>query len=220
MTKRRRTARIPVDMWRDRDFLSLSSARPSGRTLFLFLLTCPQSTAVPGLASLDARDAAETLGWTRGQVLAMASEIERHGLAAIAWHHGATFVFGSVANDPPANPNIAASWRRCLSGMVPSGPVFAAIAETRAACSLMGPRFLEAFEREPPEDRTPVPSWMRRQVVDRDGATCGLCGGIVEPDDIHLDHIKPWSRGGRHAVDNLRVSHSFCNLSRGNREDA
>ena len=39
----------------------------------------------------------------------------------------------------------------------------------------------------------------------------------VAEDDVHLDHIKPWSLGGDHSPANLRVAHSACNISRGAR---
>jgi len=64
-----------------------------------------------------------------------------------------------------------------------------------------------------PEARRPaIPTWIRERVLARDGNVCQLCGGDVEPDDIHLDHIKPWSKGGEHSVDNLQVTHSLCNM--------
>lgn len=58
---------------------------------------------------------------------------------------------------------------------------------------------------------------LRVQVIARDGLTCGLCGGEVEPDDVHIDHIHPRSLGGSDDLDNLQVSHSLCNMRKGNR---
>ena len=65
--------------------------------------------------------------------------------------------------------------------------------------------------------RSPLPLAMRLQVIERDGLVCGLCGGGVEEDDIHIDHIIPVSKGGKDMLDNLQVSHSTCNLRKGNR---
>ena len=60
-----------------------------------------------------------------------------------------------------------------------------------------------------------------RQVIDRDGLTCWLCGRPVELDTPHnskraasLDHVTPLSEGGTHALDNLRLAHTVCNLRR------
>lgn len=58
----------------------------------------------------------------------------------------------------------------------------------------------------------------------RDGWRCGLCGDRVRPElawpdprSASLDHIVPLSRGGRHARDNVQISHLTCNVAKGNR---
>lgn len=58
---------------------------------------------------------------------------------------------------------------------------------------------------------------LRRAVVDRDGYVCGLCGGDVAAGDVHIDHIVPWSLGGRDEMENLQVAHAWCNRSKGAR---
>lgn len=62
-----------------------------------------------------------------------------------------------------------------------------------------------------------LPMRLRKAVVERDGLVCGLCGDEVQPDDVHIDHIKPVSLGGKDELDNLQVAHSFCNISKGAR---
>jgi HNH endonuclease len=57
----------------------------------------------------------------------------------------------------------------------------------------------------------------RQAIIARDNSTCHICGQHVETSDIHLDHVIPLARGGEHSADNLRVSHSTCNLSKGAR---
>lgn len=66
-------------------------------------------------------------------------------------------------------------------------------------------------------DRPPLPKWLREAVLERDGYVCGLCEGEVDPADVHIDHIHPWSLGGRHELDNLQVAHSSCNVRKGAR---
>lgn len=67
----------------------------------------------------------------------------------------------------------------------------------------------------PAARRDAVPTHVRAAVMERDGLTCQICYTPVELGDVHLDHIKPWSRGGQHTVANLRVTHSLCNIKRG-----
>lgn len=58
-------------------------------------------------------------------------------------------------------------------------------------------------------------SKLRPSVIQRDGLVCRICGGDVEPHDVHVDHIHPLSRGGRSEPANLRVTHRRCNLAKG-----
>lgn len=74
--------------------------------------------------------------------------------------------------------------------------------------------------RDPFKEREPIPKWMRRAVIERDGYFCGICRGGVDPSDVHLDHITPWSAGGPTTPGNLRVTHATCNIKKGARVDA
>lgn len=65
---------------------------------------------------------------------------------------------------------------------------------------------------DPDARRPAIPRWMRERVIERDGYVCQLCSEDVAPSDVHLDHIKPWSKGGEHSVSNLQVTHSACNM--------
>lgn len=68
---------------------------------------------------------------------------------------------------------------------------------------------------DPDRRREKIPTTTRRRVIDRDGYVCQLCGGTVEPDDVHLDHIYPRSLGGSNEPSNLQVAHSLCNMKKG-----
>ena len=70
---------------------------------------------------------------------------------------------------------------------------------------------------DPDKKRTPLPQWKRYAVIERDGLVCGICGGVVAEDDVHIDHIYPWSLGGSDELDNLQVAHSSCNIRKGAR---
>lgn len=72
----------------------------------------------------------------------------------------------------------------------------------------------------PKKFRQALPGAVRDSVIARDGLTCGLCGSSVELADVHIDHVLPVSRGGSDHPQNLQVSHSRCNLSKGARAEA
>jgi len=56
------------------------------------------------------------------------------------------------------------------------------------------------------------------QVLMRDGNKCRLCGIIVTGENIHFDHIKPWSKGGETVLENLQVLCAEHNLAKGDLE--
>ena len=48
---------------------------------------------------------------------------------------------------------------------------------------------------------------------------CPLCNKkIFDIDETHIDHIKPISKGGEDIIANMQITHSSCNLSKGNRD--
>lgn len=68
-------------------------------------------------------------------------------------------------------------------------------------------------DRFRPEAKRPwIPNPIQRAVWDRDGEKCRYCGSTNGP--FHLDHVFPWSRGGKHSVENLVVACQPCNTSK------
>ncbi len=57
-------------------------------------------------------------------------------------------------------------------------------------------------------------TFTREYIMERDNYRCHICGKRVKPGDAHLDHLIPLSAGGPHTPENVRLAHSFCNLSR------
>ncbi|MBL0039480.1 MAG: HNH endonuclease [Xanthomonadales bacterium] len=64
---------------------------------------------------------------------------------------------------------------------------------------------------------------LRYRVLARDNFRCVVCGASPAKDgsvELHVDHIQPWSRGGKNTDDNLRTLCLKCNLGKGVRTDA
>jgi 5-methylcytosine-specific restriction endonuclease McrA len=53
-------------------------------------------------------------------------------------------------------------------------------------------------------------------VLEMCDGVCRLCGEDVDPDDFHVDHDVPVSRGGEHHLANLQVAHPACNRRKHN----
>ncbi|WP_229891687.1 HNH endonuclease [Streptomyces lavendofoliae] len=62
-----------------------------------------------------------------------------------------------------------------------------------------------------PRKRLPISATKRARILDRDGHRCRKCG-VAE--DLTIDHVLHWSRGGSNADDNLRVLCRSCNSRR------
>jgi 5-methylcytosine-specific restriction endonuclease McrA len=71
-----------------------------------------------------------------------------------------------------------------------------------------------------PEDRRDPSIGLRFKVLQRDRFKCVLCGDhpARNPECVlHVDHLIPWSKGGKTREDNLRTLCATCNVGRGNR---
>lgn len=62
---------------------------------------------------------------------------------------------------------------------------------------------------------------LRFKVMQRDSFKCSICGTSPAVDSsvaLHIDHIKPYSKGGETIIDNLQTLCSRCNWGKGNIE--
>ena len=48
-------------------------------------------------------------------------------------------------------------------------------------------------------------------VLDKTNGRCHICGGIIEGNEWHADHVLAHSTGGKHSEENYLPAHSLCN---------
>jgi 5-methylcytosine-specific restriction endonuclease McrA len=74
-------------------------------------------------------------------------------------------------------------------------------------------------KKEVAKIRSGITKQIREEVLKRDNFTCKLCGksGKDYPPDLHIDHIKPVSRGGTSDKSNLQTLCQKCNIRKSNR---
>ena len=79
-------------------------------------------------------------------------------------------------------------------------------------------RLAEVMQDVPPNDgRRTFSKQLKKEMFEQDN-TCSLCRQeIMLPDDAVLDHDKHYWRGGATIPENARLTHRFCNQSRGGR---
>lgn len=57
---------------------------------------------------------------------------------------------------------------------------------------------------------------LRALVLMRDGARCRMCGAVpANGIRLHVDHVKPWGKGGETVLENLQVLCNMCNIGKG-----
>jgi 5-methylcytosine-specific restriction endonuclease McrA len=62
-----------------------------------------------------------------------------------------------------------------------------------------------------------IPLSLRLHVLSRDNFRCVFCGKSPATDigtKLHIDHIKPFSKGGKSTLDNLQTLCEECNLGK------
>lgn len=58
---------------------------------------------------------------------------------------------------------------------------------------------------------------LRLRVLEESGGRCALCGATKKEYPLHVDHIKPRSKGGRTEYANLQVLCARCNQAKSNK---
>ena len=95
-------------------------------------------------------------------------------------------------------------------------------AEVRGACedrlmTFVSKRGITTWDYRMLED-DPVPDSLRYRVLKNSNGRCSLCGATKKETTLHIDHIKPRSKGGSNEESNLQVLCLECNLGKSNKD--
>lgn len=110
-----RYRKVEVRTWNDDRFRSLSPIPPCAQGLWLWLLTGPRTTNIPGIVvGTDAVMAAE-LQWSLEAFRKAFSEIANEGMAKACWKAGLVWLPNATrpgeSRNKPESPNVIRSWR-------------------------------------------------------------------------------------------------------------
>jgi hypothetical protein len=75
-------------------------------------------------------------------------------------------------------------------------------------------KLIEEGEIMPAAGRAPIPRDIVDAVYTRDGGRCVYCGSI---ENLQVDHIIPFSKGGADSIENLQILCQKCNIAKSNK---
>jgi len=114
--------RVSVRLWSDARVRQLSPLRPSGCALWLYLLTGPHTTAIPGVFVTGSAAMAEALGWKPADLQRALRELIDAGMVEFDEPSRLWFIPRAIRHNPPPNPNVVRGWRTQWS-LLPEGPI-------------------------------------------------------------------------------------------------
>lgn len=142
-------------------------------------------------------------------------------ILALWTHYGRQPRFGELKQSPSivgpkAYVRRWGGWRAALSAFVKKvNELDVSISDQEtvdAKTEIDRPAMVEA-----PAPRS-IPLALRYKILCRDNFRCVICGASPAKAisvELHVDHIHPWSLGGRNGEDNLRTLCLQCNLGKG-----
>lgn len=119
--------RISVRMWGDADFRRLSAPQPNARDLWIYLLTGPHTTPIPGLFTATRAGLAESLKWDTKGFLDVLAELLPEGETEHSskppgsdakrffeadWDAGVVWIENAIEHNEPQSPNVLKGWKK------------------------------------------------------------------------------------------------------------
>jgi len=105
-----RYRKIDVRVWVDQKFCDLSPLPPCGQALWLYLLTNPDTTSIPGLFRAGEAAMAEALGWPLKAFREAFLEVSRKGMAKANWEARVVWIPKAIEYNKPESPNVVKGW--------------------------------------------------------------------------------------------------------------
>jgi hypothetical protein len=156
-----RYRRVSTRMYGDQKFRELSKPHPNGQSLWLYLITGPHTTAVPGLFCIGEAALAEALGWGLKDFRRCWGELAALEMAEADWAARVVWLPRAHSHNPPESPNVVKAWRKALPDIHECALKAKAVGILKAFLEDFGKAFIDAFayeRREAFSDTSPQPS--------------------------------------------------------------
>lgn len=180
---------VDVRIWCDKKFRALSPISPCGQGLFLYLLTNPNTNAIPGLYRAGMAAMAEELGWTNEGFIQALNEIIAQGLVKVDLDARVVFIPNAIKFNKPQSPNVVRSWALHWDEIPECDLKNTAYAMLKAFIEGLGEAFSKAFS-EAINKAKPNQEQDQEQDQDTDQkVTSSLQEGAVSNADDNKDNI-------------------------------
>lgn len=152
-----RYRKVEPAVWLDDKFQSLSSPSPNAQTLWIYLLTCPFTTSIPGLYIAGKAAIAEALRWEddmEGFEKAFQEILDRK-MCEYDKKTRLVWIPKAIAHNLPESPNVVLSWKNHYAEMTDCSLLKNAvnvIRESVYGCDVKAKAFREAFDKVFGED--------------------------------------------------------------------
>lgn len=153
MAERYRT--ISVKIWGDEKFRRLSTIKPSGQALFLYLIIHP-SAIIPGFITRGEMSLSEELGWELKAFREAFAEVFREGLAQADWKARFVWLPKAIKHNPPVSANVVKSWHSARQELPECELRVTAIKQVKAFLDGKHEDFAKAFAEVFPEAIQPT----------------------------------------------------------------
>jgi len=137
--------RVNTQIWTDPAFAGLPPVLPSARYLYFWLLAGQEATNLPGVVIAGPMAVAEILDWEVPETKAAFQSLVDAGLVLMDAKARLIYVLRSLADNPPANPNVITSWETSWSEIAPCPLKDIIWAKFEAHAKARGEEFLKNF---------------------------------------------------------------------------
>lgn len=160
-----RYRKIDLKMWADAKFRQLSKPQPNAQFLWLYLLTGPFTTIIPGVIIAGPAAMAEALGWSLRLFKQAFDEIIALDMVHVDFEARLIWVPNAVKFNPPASVKVVVGWRKVWDE-IPECPLKEMIYKTLSAfLKDKGDAFTKAFSIEN-DQRTVEPMFIQDQELE------------------------------------------------------
>lgn len=141
-----RHRKIDIRMWGDSKFRALSTPAPCGQWLWVYLMTGPHTTNLPGLFQTGEAALAEALGWLLQPFRKAFNELASRGMVKADWAARVVYIPNAIRYNEPESPNVVRAWRNAWDEIPECHLKEQARASYRAYITTKGKAFQEAFQ--------------------------------------------------------------------------